>query len=158
MIGYLDALEDVLQGVSRSTAGRKLKLVVTGSRDGWATTPAPLVHSLGVVYDWYGREVRLSHGRARGIDTAADQIGRAYGWQIMPYPVRQSDWRLHGRVAGHLRNARMLESEQPDLLLAFIWRGSRGSTGCRDNALARGISCVTVDEELARLPRGSAML
>lgn len=159
MIGYLDALEDALQGVTRSTAGRKLKLTVTGSRDhGWGTTPAPLAYCLGVVFDWYGRDVRLSHGKARGIDMAADRIGRVRMWEIEPYPVTSYEWLTYGGYGGHQRNARMLQAEHPDLLLALIWRGSRGSTGCRDNALARGIPCVTVDEELAHLPRSRAML
>lgn len=158
MIGYLDALEELLQGVASSTAGRKLRLVVTGSRDGWEPRPLALMLSLGVIYDWYGRDVRLGHGKARGIDTAADTIGRSHSWEIHPYPVDQWDWQLHGRMAGHLRNARMLDAEQPDVLLAFIWRGSRGSTGCADNATARGIKVLRIDEELARIPRGSAML
>jgi hypothetical protein len=158
VIGYLDALEDALQRVAGSTAGRKLKLTVTGSRDGWATTPTPLVLCLGVIYDWYGTDVRLAHGKARGIDLAADRFAYVRRWERAPYPVSSREWEAYGRMAGHQRNARMLETERPDLLLALIWRGSRGSTGCRDNALARGIPCVTVDEELARVPRGSAML
>jgi hypothetical protein len=158
VIGYLDALEDVLQGIAKSVVGRGLRLIVTGSRDGWTPAPAALVESFDLIYDWYGRDVRLGHGRARGIDMAADSLGRSRGWQVMPYPVSQREWQSYGGVAGHQRNARMLDAEQPDLLLAFIWRHSRGSTGCRDNALARGIRCVTVDEELARIRRGSAML
>lgn len=158
MIGYLDALEDALQGVAGSTAGRKLRLVVTGSRRGWPVTPLALVLSLGVVYDWYGRDVRLAHGAARGVDQAADRIARPRGWQVMPYPVRKDEWAIHGGYAGHQRNARMIEAEQPDLVLALIWRGSRGSTGCADNAAARGIRVVRIDEELSHFPRWSATL
>ena len=158
MRGYLDALDDTLQGVATFTAGRKLRLVVTGSRDGWGQSLAPLVYSLGVIYDWYGRDVRLAHGNARGVDDAASRIGRCKLWEVVPYPVSQWEWSAYGGYAGHQRNARMLEAERPDLLLALIWRGSRGSTGCRNNALARRIPCVTIDEELAQLPRGSAML
>jgi hypothetical protein len=131
---------------------------VTGSRDGWELTPAPLVQAFDLIYAWQGRAVRLGHGRARGVDMAADRLGRALGWQVMPYPVSQREWDTYGKQAGHMRNARMLEAEQPHLVLALIWRGSRGSTGCRDNALGRGIPCVTIDEELALIPRASAML
>lgn len=158
MKGYLDALEDTLQGVSGSTAGRRLRVVVTGSRDGWGFNPGPLVHSLAVVYDWYGRSVRLAHGNARGVDNAASRFGRSRMWEVVPYPVRRDEWAVYKGHGGHQRNARMLDTERPDLVLALIWHGSRGSTGCRDNALGRGIPCVTIDEELALVPRGSAML
>lgn len=158
MKGYLDALEEVLQGIAGSTAGRPLRLVVTGSRDGWGDQPAALIHSLGLVYDWHNRYVRLGHGNARGIDTAAARFGRAHRWQIMPYPVRRQEWMTYGGSAGHQRNARMLEAERPDLVLALIWMRSRGSTGCADNALARGIPVLRIDEELALLPRARASL
>jgi hypothetical protein len=116
------------------------------------------VECFRTVYAWYGRDVRLAHGKARGIDMAADRLGRRARWQIMPYEVSRREWAAYGGWAGHQRNARMLETELPDLLLAFIWRGSRGSTGCADNATARGIPTLRVDEELAQIPRGSAML
>lgn len=157
MRGYLDALEAILQGV-QVPYGDKLHVTVTGSRDGWERTPAPLVWSLGMVWDWFGRDVRLSHGKARGVDAAADRIARARGWDVMPYPVRREEWARYGGWAGHQRNARMIDAERPKLVLALIWRASRGSTGCADNAAARGIPVVRIDEELALLPRGHGRL
>jgi hypothetical protein len=158
--GYLDALEDILRGVAPSVGtARPLRLTVTGSRDGWVPIPpTPLVECFRTVYDWYGRDVRLGHGAARGIDMAADALGRRARWQIMPYKVTSAEWTTYKGYAGHRRNARMLEAEAPDLVLAFIWRGSRGSTGCADNATARGIPVIRIDEELALIPRASAML
>jgi hypothetical protein len=155
--GYLDALEDILQRSTNTRSIDRLRVTVTGSRDGWPPTPRPLVLSLGVVYDWFGRDVRLAHGKARGVDAAADRIARGRGWQVMPYPVKSHEWDVYGGQAGHMRNARMLEAEQPHLVLALIWRGSRGSTGCADNATARGIPVVRIDEELALLPRRASL-
>lgn len=159
MRGYLDALEDILQGVGRGTIGRGLRLVVTGSRDGWEPAPAPLIACFDVIAGWYGRDVRLAHGAARGVDTAADRMARTRRWpQPMRYPVSDREWQVYGKVAGHQRNARMLEAELPDLVLALIWNRSRGATGCADNALARGIPVLRIDEELAQLPRVRASL
>jgi ABC-type Fe3+-hydroxamate transport system substrate-binding protein len=92
------------------------------------------------------------------VDKAADRIARSRRWQVMPYPVSQREWNVYGGVAGHQRNARMLDAEQPDLVLALIWNRSRGATGCADNALGRGIPVVRIDQELALIPRASAML
>lgn len=153
MRGYLDALEDILQGVASSTAGRRLKVVVTGSRDGWEPTPAALARSFETLYVWYGSNVRLAHGGARGVDMAADRLARAHRWQVATYRVTRREWATVGGYAGHQRNARMLQTEAPDLVLALIWRGSRGATGCAHNALARGIPVLVIDEELAQIPR-----
>lgn len=156
-MGYLDELEDLFRLV-RPNANR-LRLTVTGSREWPEETGAYVVGSLfGVVQAHYGRFVRLAHGKARGVDAWADRIGHTLFWQVMPYPVSRREWAAHGGWAGHQRNARMLEIEQPDLVITMIHNASRGSTGCRDNALARGIPTLTVDDERALLPRGRAML
>lgn len=158
MIGYLDALEVALQGVHSATRGRFLRLTFTGSRD-WPVEHAPVLEGMfQLVQQHYARRVRLAHGKARGADLLADKLGRRHGWQIMPYPVSSREWNTYGGYAGHQRNARMLETEAPDLVIALTWRRSRGATGCADNATARGITVVRVDDELALLPRVRATL
>ena len=158
-LGYLDELEDHFRLVRPSAVADRLRLTVTGSRD-WPPDTGPFIlRSLfELIHAHYGRFVRLAHGQARGVDAWADRLGRALDWQIMPYPVSAREWRVNGGYAGHQRNARMLETEQPDLVIAMIHNASRGSTGCRDNALARGIPTLTVDDELALIRRGRATL
>lgn len=51
------------------------------------------------------------HGGARGADSIADLVARELGFEVRCYPA---DWTKHGRAAGPLRNAEMLEREHPD--------------------------------------------
>lgn len=159
MKGYLDTLEDVLTGVlRRPDAFPRIRVVFTGSRE-WPTDLGYVIDSLLTTLhvEAYGR-VTLAHGNALGADKRAHRVARNLGFRVVPFPVRREEWDLNGGHAGHQRNARMLDEVRPHLVLATIWRRSRGATGCRDNALARGIPCVTVDEELALLPRVRATL
>lgn len=159
MKGYLDTLEDALTGVlRRPDAFPRVRVVFTGSRE-W---PSELRHVIGELLTTLNTEtcgrVTLAHGKARGADLYAHRVALSLGFRVVPIPVRRGEWDLYGGRAGHMRNARMLDEVRPHLVLATIWQRSRGATGCRDNALARGIPCVTVDGELALLPRGRAML
>lgn len=156
MSGYLDALELALRGVR--PVRPRLHVVWTASRD-WPDDLVGVADRIGdLLWTHHGRRVRLAHGAARGGDQLAEEQIARYRWQPGRYPVSRREWATVGGWAGHQRNARMLEAEQPDLVIALIHRRSRGATGCRDNALARGIPTVTVDDELALIPRVRARL
>lgn len=60
------------------------------------------------------KDTILVHGAAKGADRIAGRIGTELGFEVRPYPVSDAEWKQHGPVAGHLRNARMLASEHPD--------------------------------------------
>jgi hypothetical protein len=158
-MGYLDELEYQLQLVRPNAVADRLRLVITSSRDWPSDTCTQVTHALfSSIRSAYGRYVRLAHGDAVGGDQIAKHIGNDFRWTVKPYPVSDAEWLAFGGYAGHQRNARMLEAEQPDLVIALIHNRSRGATGCRDNALARGIPTVTVDDELALLRRIRAMM
>lgn len=73
--------------------------------------------------------VTVVSGGARGIDSYAVLVAEEYGLatEVMP-----ADWANDGRKAGHLRNARLVDSV--DLLVAF-WDGrSRGTRNAIDHA------------------------
>lgn len=59
------------------------------------------------------------HGNAAGADDMADKWARAAGVEVKSYPVKAADWHKYGNAAGPLRNRRMLDSERPDLVIAF---------------------------------------
>jgi hypothetical protein len=156
--GYLDELERTLQLVRRSAVLDRLRIVWTASRE-WPEEHNNVGYGLlSLVVAHYGRYVRLAHGAARGGDQVAARFGPRQGWRMVPYPVGPQEWERFGGWAGHRRNAFMIEAERPDLVIALIYRGSRGATGCADNAAARGVPVLRIDEELALIRRGRATM
>ena len=62
------------------------------------------------------------HGDAKGADRMAGDWARTRGILEDPHPA---NWATHGRAAGPIRNAEMLTSTAPDLVIAFP--GGRGT-------------------------------
>jgi hypothetical protein len=157
--GYLDHLESILQVVQRSRG--PIGWVWTGSRrmpEHWAkAVTLQLDAAQRILGPRDCERVTIAHGDCgQGLDRAVDKLAREHGFRVRRFPVRQAEWNVWGGYAGHQRNARMLDGMVPGLVSAFIYEGSRGSTGCRDNALARGVPCVVISGEddlaLPRLP------
>ncbi len=90
-----------------------MRVLVCGGRDysDWTTLKREL-----------DLAVRLSpvslviHGGASGADTLAGRWAEQRGFQVCIFPA---DWRRHGKAAGPIRNAAMLEHGRPDLVVAF---------------------------------------
>lgn len=68
----------------------------------------------------------LIHGNARGADNLAAWWADCNKVVQMAFPA---DWGVHGKAAGPIRNAKMLELGRPDLCVAFP-----GGAGTRDMA------------------------
>lgn len=105
-----------------------MRLLVTGSRI-W---PAPLLVTEWLDhYVWHKDEFTLVHGACPyGVDAIAD------GWATRKNQFRRNpivverhpaDWDKYGKAAGFRRNAEMVELGA-DVVLAFIYKGSRGAT------------------------------
>ena len=82
----------------------------------------------------------LMQGGARGVDTIAGEWARTKP-NIQRFVCR-ADWE-HGKRAGPLRNARMLEWA-PDLVVAFP--GGRGTADMVRRARAAGVSVIDFGE------------
>src|SRR5690606_33153617 len=93
------------------------------------------------------------HGAATGADTQAGQAARDRGLEVQEFPA---DWKRLGRSAGQVRNRRMFDATQPDLVIAFHddLSQSRGTRGMVDYALSRGaeVYLISSEEDLAGLP------
>ncbi len=76
----------------------------------------------------------LIEGGALGADRIAREWAEAMSIRVETY---EADWMRHGRGAGPLRNTRMLEDGQPDMVVAFP--GGRGTGNMVRQARARGI-------------------
>ena len=61
----------------------------------------------------------LIHGNARGADRIADDWASCRGVPREPYGIPQGEWDEIGKKAGPLRNQRMLDEGNPDLVVAF---------------------------------------
>lgn len=81
--------------------------------------------------------VTLVHGAAAGADTQAGIWAKRRGVAVMEFPA---NWNEHGRAAGHIRNAQMLEEGQPDLVLAFP--GGKGTKSMVRKAWAAGVPII----------------
>lgn len=80
----------------------------------------------------------MIHGGARGVDTIAGDWAKTK--PIERY-VSKADWNAHGKAAGPIRNAKMLEWK-PDLVVAFP--GGRGTADMVCKARVAGVETVKI--------------
>lgn len=110
------------------------RVLLTGSRD-W---PDP--QQVWDVLDDLRSKCRamvLVHGACpRGVDKYGDVW--ASGTRGVTVERHTAKWKLHGKAAGPIRNAAMVE-RGADLCVAFIFNGSRGASNCADLAEKAGI-------------------
>jgi hypothetical protein len=81
----------------------------------------------------------IIHGNAAGADACADQ------WAVVNWTgleIYEADWETYGKGAGHIRNKRMLEEGNPDLVVAFP--GGRGTANMVKIAKRAGVKVMEV--------------
>lgn len=139
------------------------RIVVTGSRD-WpdgetgnlirnklalavhAATElgaAPLMSSKCVTRE----EIVVVQGGAAGVDAIARADAERDGLRVETFAA---DWERHGKAAGPIRNAEMLDAGA-EFVLAFPFGGRSDSPGtwdCVDKAIARGIPVAIFPAEM----------
>ncbi|VWB07532.1 DUF2493 domain-containing protein [Burkholderia lata] len=84
----------------------------------------------------------LIQGGARGADDMAFQWGLRSKGSGMELITVHAEWKKHGRRAGPIRNAQMLE-ENPHLVVAFP--GGRGTADMVRQAKAAGVPVMEVE-------------
>lgn len=110
-------------------------ILVTGSRN--FPYPDLVVDSIKLTLHRLNQSLlncNLVTGGARGVDTIAEKYWRNCGGKVT---VVKPDWDMYGRAAGVLRNKDMVDRYEVDIILAFIYNHSRGSTQCYQYALDR---------------------
>lgn len=112
-----------------------MKLLVCGGRD--FNQPEKLYQ---VLYKLVASHsiTHVIHGDARGADSLAGEWARGAGIQEVRCPA---NWDRHGKRAGYIRNAAMLELA-PDLVVAFP--GGRGTDMMVKLAEEAGVEVVHV--------------
>ena len=115
------------------------RLLVTGSRT-W--TDEQTVHTaLESCRAYYGDDLVIVHGGAMGADLIAARWCEHHG---VTQEVHRAQWRRHGRSAGMVRNAAMIDT-RPAGVLAFIKDNSPGASQCAREAEARGVPVNRTD-------------
>jgi len=113
---------------------RDITILVCGGRafDDYELVERTLVH-LSARYT-----IKLIvHGAARGADTYADKAARCLGIQTKPYPIQPEQWRKGGPKEGPIRNRRMLDENEIDVVVAFP--GGDGTANMVEQSELRGI-------------------
>lgn len=86
-----------------------------------------------------GKGTVLSHGACRGADEVSGRIAKRLGATVREFPA---NWDLYGKGAGPRRNAEMLATARPDVLIAFP--GGRGTADMAGKAAKAGVRVITV--------------
>jgi hypothetical protein len=110
--------------------------LVCGGRDyaDSATFDAAMSELIGM----FGVPSKVIHGAAKGADTLADQWAKRMAVDVVACPA---DWKKHGRAAGPIRNAEMLELS-PARVIAFP--GGRGTADMVKRARAAGLQAIEI--------------
>jgi hypothetical protein len=117
------------------------RILVTGSRD-WTnetTIVTELLHAAGHINPLLRSEVILISGACpTGADSIAEKWWTVWGGTVERHPA---DWQTHGKKAGFVRNAEMVNLGA-DVCLAFIKDHSKGATMTAELAKKAGIEVV----------------
>lgn len=118
--------------------------IFCGSRDfDDRTIIETLVHGVSSVATLRGRPFIMVEGEARGADIRSREEAEQIGVYVVKVPA---DWDRHGKAAGVIRNIKMLEEYQPDLVIAFSddVRNSRGTRHMCSIAKKAGVPTYVV--------------
>ena len=112
---------------------------VTGGRDYSDRDRAREVLTYLAVF--YGQDLRLMHGAARGADRIAGEEAIKLGVTVKEFPA---DWDAEPRRAGHIRNARMCDylemcRSKGHTVQVVAFPGGNGTAGMVREAESRGI-------------------
>jgi hypothetical protein len=118
-----------------------MRVLVTGSRN-WTNQYVIGKYLFFESYEHPSNDqVTLVSGHCpTGADLMAEEWARLMGWEVELHPA---DWNTHGKKAGFLRNAEMVNLGA-DLCLAFILDASKGATHTANLAEKAGIKTIRI--------------
>ena len=91
-------------------------------------------------------------GECRGADTLSRLAAKELGIKVIPEPAK---WNQYGHGAGPIRNLKMLNVYNPELVLAFhdkIWK-SKGTADMIDKANNVGVKVVLISHPDTEEPK-----
>lgn len=117
------------------------KILVCGGRNYY--NYQKVCEVLNPIWDELDEPVMLIEGGARGADT----LGRMWAGtkQHIVTKTYYADWKTHGKGAGAIRNQKMLDEENPNLIVAFP--GGSGTADMIKRAKKAGIPVLEVKDD-----------
>lgn len=117
------------------------RILITGSRD-WDDVKEIEVRLIEALYDLGNLDdtVLVSGACPTGADYICEHFWTHMGLTVERHPA---DWNRHGKRAGFVRNAEMVNLGA-DICLAFIKDGSKGATMTADLAEKNGIKTIRI--------------
>lgn len=124
------------------------RVLITGSQ-GWEGERAIEIglSAMLIAARAAGQRLVLVHGACpRGADAIADRVARKLGIPDSDIERHPADWATHGKPAGMIRNAEMVDLGA-DVCLAFILQCTRGGCGALKPHGSHGTTqCVRLAE------------
>lgn len=118
------------------------RVLITGSRE-WRNGETIRTEFLRLEKQWPNELIVIVHGGARGADTIAKNIAETeYNFET---EVHLADWGKNGKIAGHVRNQKMVDLGA-DICLAFSRNNSNGTRSCITKASHAGIPVKIFEE------------
>jgi hypothetical protein len=110
-------------------------IFISGSRE-W-NRPDVIHDALASVVIPQGLFPVLIHGDCKsGADQMAKQSSIKLGWKNRPYTITSEMWRTQGKSAGPRRNATMIQTEKPHVILTFCKNNSPGTSNANQLSAA----------------------
>lgn len=118
-----------------------MRVLVTASRKHTPDTMRQaLLDDLYIIHAPPGKTLTIIHGNARGGDQVAKAVADEWGANEYRFPA---EWDFYGKTyAGRFRNAEMLQTMKPDVVLAYPLEGSVGTWHCVNEAHRRGFQVM----------------
>lgn len=89
-------------------------------------------------------DLEIISGMARGADTMAVNFAKTHGYKLYEFPA---DWSKYNNAAGPIRNQQMIDEGNPDIVIAFPTKNSRGTWDMIRRAEKANIKIIIVNEE-----------
>lgn len=84
----------------------------------------------------------IIEGEAKGADFLARVWAKHHS---IPYEAYPADWKTYGVGAGPIRNKEMLVKGKPNLVIAFLSKGSKGTANMLKQAKEANVETIVVN-------------
>lgn len=92
---------------------------------------------------WDINDITIISGMAKGADTLAIQFAFWYQLDFLEFPA---EWDKYGKGAGPIRNQQMIDKGQPDLIVAFPMKSSRGTWDMINRGKMEDIEVIVIED------------